>query len=423
MTVLTANNITGELKNSATYTPVSGMMSAAGEISGKQISVTAKAENNLGALTAEQTQTFNALNNMNANLQGDSRKAELRTVYNLDAEKARQALDQIGNTDAAQLMSAAQTSSVVNRVLADRQAAAFSVRDVDLQIPVNNFADEDDENNLTIPVKAKLPAQADNNFWLKFTKNWGELKGGADYHGQAISGGYDKAVSDSWRTGIFVSYNATSMGARNAGGNIYDTRFGVYGCYHKNADDAFIYIDGGKIRNKLRRNISAIGRSAEGKYDANIWEIGGEYKHNLQPERIWQVSPYINLQYSTMKQDAYAETGAGIFNQHVKAKRNNYFAGQLGMEFKRQFLHGHYAARLGVKHAFTGADPELNFSYEGDANHAYTLHNNQDKTHLVLSLGGENEFAKGWILGGDVQLQKGSHDKDVSASVMLRKVW
>jgi outer membrane autotransporter protein len=143
----------------------------------------------------------------------------------------------------------------------------------------------------------------------------------------------------------------------------------------------------------------------------------------LQPERIWHVSPYINLQYSGMKQDAYAETGAGVFNQHVEAKRNNYFAGQLGVEFKRQFLHGHYAARLGVKHAFTGADPELNFSYEGDANHAYTLQNNQDKTHLVLSFGGENEFAKGWILGGDVQLQKGSHDKDVSASVMLRKVW
>ncbi|WP_026767672.1 autotransporter outer membrane beta-barrel domain-containing protein [Selenomonas ruminantium] len=423
MTVLTANNITGELKNSATYTPVSGMMSAAGEISGKQISVTAKAENNLGALTAEQTQTFNALNNMNANLQGDSRKAELRTVYNLDAEKARQALDQIGNTDAAQLMSAAQNSSVVNRVLADRQAAAFSVRDVDLQIPVNNLADADNENNLTVPVKAKLPVQADNNTWLKFTKNWGDLKGGADYHGQAISGGYDKAVSDNWRTGFFVSYNATSLGAKNAGGNIYDTRFGVYGCYHRNADDAFIYLDGGKIRNKLRRNLSSIGLGAEAKYDANIVEIGGEYKHNLQPERIWHVSPYINLQYSSMKQDAYAETGAGIYNQHVEAKRNNYFAGQLGVEFKRQFLHGHYAARLGVKHAFTGADPELNFSYEGDANHAYTLQNNQDKTHLVLSLGGENEFAKGWILGGDVQLQKGSHDKDVSASVMLRKVW
>ena len=40
-----------------------------------------------------------------------------------------------------------------------------------------------------------------------------------------------------------------------------------------------------------------------------------------------------------------------------------------------------------------------------------------------MSVSGENEFAKGWILGGDIQLQKGSHDRDLSASVMLRKVW
>ena len=223
--------------------------------------------------------------------------------------------------------------------------------------------------------------------------------------------------------GFFISYDATGMGARNSSGNIYDTRFGVYGGYHRNADDAFIYIDGGKVRNKLRGNLSAIGLATDAKYDSNIFEIGGEYKHNLQPDKIWHVSPFINLQYSTMKQNSYEETGAGIFDRQMRAKRNNYFAGQLGVEFKRQFSCGHYAARLGVKHAFTGANPELSFSYEGDGNQVYTMKNNQDKTHFVLSVGGENEFAKGWILGGDLQLQKGSHDKDVSASVMLRKVW
>ena len=425
MTVLTANNITGELKNSADYTPLSGMLSAKGEISGNTISVTAKAENNLGALTAEQAQTYNAVSNMYAALQGDDRKAELRTVYNLDAENARQALDQIGNSDAAQMMSAAQTSTVANRVISDRLATAFSMQDfnVDLNMPVNHLSDGDDENHLTMPTKVELPAPVDNNFWVKFTKNWGELKGGANYHGQAISGGYDRAVSENWRAGFFVSYDATGMGARNSSGNIYDTRFGVYGGYHRNADDAFIYIDGGKIRNKLRGNLSAIGLATDAKYDSNIFEIGGEYKHNLQPNKIWHVSPFINLQYSTMKQNSYAETGAGIFDRQMRAKRNNYFAGQLGVEFKRQFSCGHYAARLGVKHAFTGANPELSFSYEGDGNQVYTMKNNQDKTHFVLSFGGENEFAKGWILGGDLQLQKGSHDKDVSASVMLRKVW
>ena len=129
------------------------------------------------------------------------------------------------------------------------------------------------------------------------------------------------------------------------------------------------------------------------------------------------------MQYSNLNQDAYSETGAGIFNQHVNSDSNDYFAGSLGLEFKRVLSHGNFAARIGVKHAFCGAAPELNFSYEGDENNFYTLKNNQNKTHFILSIGGENEFAKGWIIGGDVGFQRGERDKDLSASVMLRKVW
>jgi outer membrane autotransporter protein len=327
--------------------------------------------------------------------------------------------------DFGEKMKAVQAGSVANRAISDRLSAAFSPQEVsaDVPVPVNRSVDGAEDKALTVPVKLEVPVQADNDVWVKFTKNWGELKGDADYHGQAISGGYDRAIGKHWRGGLFVSYDAKSLGADHSGGNMYDTRFGVYGGYHRNADDAFIYMDGGRIRNKLHRSIPALGLGTEAKYHSNIFEIGGEYRHNLQPERTWQISPFVNLQYSSMKQEAFAETGAGIFNHHVDAKRNNYFAGQLGVEFKRQLRHGHYAARIGVKYAFAGADPALSFSYEGDAGHAYRLENNQDKTHVVLSIGGENEFAHGWMLGGDVQLQKGRHDRDVSASVMVRKVW
>ena len=84
-----------------------------------------------------------------------------------------------------------------------------------------------------------------------------------------------------------------------------------------------------------------------------------------------------------MKQGGYTETGAGIFSQQVNSKRNNYFAGQLGVEFKRQFERGSYAVRLGVKHAFAGANSELNFCYEGDAGNYYTL--KTIKTRRILS--------------------------------------
>ena len=292
------------------------MLSATGKIENNQISVTAKAENNLGDLNSQQMQTFTALNNMNANLKNDGRKSELRTIYNLDGEIAKNSLEQIGNSDSAQMMSATQQNSVANRVISDRLATAFSMQDFNFDVGGNNFADGD-ENNLVLGVSATAPMPVENNFWLKFTKNWGELRGGANYHGQAISGGYDKKFGENWRGGLFVSYNATGLGAENSSGNIYDTRFGIYAGYHKNVDDAFIYIDGGKIRNKLHRNISSLGLSTDAKYNSNIFEIGGEYKRNLTPEKNFSISPYINLQYSRLKQNGYSEEGAGIFNQQV----------------------------------------------------------------------------------------------------------
>ena len=131
-------------------------MSATGKIENNQISVTAKAENNLGELTSEQNQSFNAVSRMFTNLQNDGRKSELRTIYNLDGETAKNALEQIGNADASQMMSATQQNSVTNRVISDRLATAFSMQNFDSNVSENKFAD-DDENNLVLGVSATAP--------------------------------------------------------------------------------------------------------------------------------------------------------------------------------------------------------------------------------------------------------------------------
>ena len=421
-TILTANSVTGTLANSsANPTKFSGLLSGYGEISGNKIFYKLETSNNIGNLNAEQNTSFNAVKNMSAALKNDSRKSELLPLYSLDSENAGAALSQIGNSDAAQFMTMAQQSTVANKVISDRLTTAFSSSTVNFEVGGNNFADGDD--TILMGVNADYPASVDNNFWIKFTKNWGKLNGGANYHGSAISGGYDRAFGKNWRGGLFVSYNTTNLGAKFSNGDLKDTRGGIYFGYHNDVDEGFIYIDGGKVRNKFNRALPTLGLSANANYDSNIFEIGGEYKRNLTPEKSVAISPFINLQYSRLKQHAYNENGAGIFNQHVNSKSNSYFAGTLGVEFKRVLSNGNYAARIGVKHSFTGANPELNFAYEGDGNNFYTLKNNQDKTHFVLSISGENEFAHGWILGGDLGFQKGSHDRDVTASVMIRKVW
>ncbi len=424
LTLLDAGAITGTLTNpDGKPYAISGMLSTTGAIEGSTVKVTAHSANNLGELTTAQAEAYEAMEGMQKRLVGDARRDEMRVLYNLNPSDAKRTLAESASSDAPQMASLVQQSTLVSRVISDRLSTAFSSQPVEVNVPVNHFTDSEKKDG--VKVNMNLPVARDNNAWVKYTKNWGDLKGGANYHGSAVSGGYDRRLNDNWRGGIFLSYQATSLGAQSSGGNIYDTRFGVYAGYHKDAADAYIYADYGWVRNKQYRSLGMLGLGAEAKFKSRLAEIGGEYKYDLHASdgKLWHVSPYVGLQLSWLKQDAYAENGAGIFNQHVSGKSNTYFTGQLGVELKRYLNRGSYGMRLGVKHAFAGADPELSFRYEGYDGKAYTLRNSQDKTHFILSLSGETEFAKGWFLSGETQLQKGAHDKDFSATAQFKRVW
>ncbi|SFT39534.1 Uncharacterized conserved protein, contains a C-terminal beta-barrel porin domain [Selenomonas sp. GACV-9] len=424
LNVLKAGTLIGNLANpDGKPCAVTGMLSTTGSIEGNTLKVRTHSANNLGEMTAEQADAYDAMDAMQKSLVGDTRRNEMRNLYSLSPSAAKHALTGIGSSAAPQMASLVQQSTVAGRVISDRLSTAFSTRPAEVTVPVSHFADDGDEKG--IKMSTDLPMAQDNNAWMKFTKNWGNLRGGTNYHGSAISGGYDRLLNDNWRGGVFVSYQSTGFGADSGKGSIYDTRFGVYAGYHKNAADAYLYADYGWIRNKLHRSIGMLGLSTEAQYDSQLAEIGGEYKYDLHANdgRTWHVSPYASLQLSWLNQKAYAENGAGIFNQHVSGQHNTYFAGQLGVELKRYLKCGSYGMRLGVKHAFAGADPELSFSYEGNDSRFYTLRNNQDRTHFMLALSGETEFAKGWFLDGEAQLQKGAHDKDIFASVQLKRVW
>ncbi|WP_029541619.1 autotransporter outer membrane beta-barrel domain-containing protein [Selenomonas sp. AB3002] len=424
LTVLKAGAVTGTLANpDGKLYAATGMLSTTGAIEGNTVKVRTYSANNLGELTAEQAEVYDAMETMQKSLLGDARRNEMRSLYSLSPSAAKRAFTEISSSSAPQMASLVQQSTVASRVISDRLSTAFSTRPVEVTFPVSHFADGGEEKG--IKMRAELPLAQDNNAWVKFTKNWGDLRGGANYHGSAVSGGYDRMLNENWRGGVFLSYQTMGLGAPSSRSDIYDTRFGVYAGYHKDAADAYLYADYGWTRNKLRRGVGLYGLGAEARYNSRLVEIGGEYKYDLHANdgRTWHVSPYVNLQLSWLNQKAYAENGAGIFNQHVAGKHNTYFAGQLGVELKRYLKRGSYGMRLGVKHAFVGADPELSFSYEGNDDRFYTLRNNQDKTHFIFSLSGETEFAKGWFLNGEAQLQKGAHDKDIFASVQFKRVW
>ena len=400
--VLQAGSITGSIyNNSANPEAVSGMVSQSGEINGGVISVKTIMADNLGEASSAQRETMTAMNRMYHNLP-EARREEMRTLYNLEPESAKEALTDIGSSRAGETLSIVQTNTLVSHVISDRLNTAFSMEPVNVRISGNNLADDGTDNGLDVPVN--LPVATENGAWVKFTKNWGDLKGGANYHGSAISGGYDKAFGKNTRGGLFVAYNTMNLGTDSSAVNIYDTRIGIYGGYHKGARDAYWYADYGWQRNSLRRRLSHLVLDAEADYRSYIAEIGGEYKYDLHAEdgKIWHVSPYVNMQLSYMRQNGYNEQGANNYNHQVPSQSNTYFAMGMGVEWKRYLGVGSYAMRLGVKHALSGADPKLKFNYEGDNGHSYTLNNSQDKTHVVLGISGETEFTKGWQAGGFV---------------------
>ena len=348
-------------------------------------------------------------------------RKDMMPVLYMEEAPLKDTLSDVMTSDNAQVLSAVQQNTVVGQVISDRLSTTFDTETINVPLPTNHLADGK-EKPVTIPVK--VPVEKENNAWVKFTKQWGDLRGGVNYHGSAISGGYDKAFGKNWRGGVFISYNSMGFGGESSSQCVYDTRFGVYAGCRKGAHNVYVYADYGWQRNDLKRGIRHLNESVGAKFDSRLIEIGGEYKYDLHAAdgRIWHVSPYVNLQLSHMKQDSYDEKGSSLFNRQVSNQSNTYFAGQLGVEFKRYLQKGSYSFRVGVKQSFSGADPTLNYQFEGD-DHFYTLRNEQDKTHFVCRLKGEAEFAPGWLLGGEAGLQKGSHDKDVTASVMFRRIW
>jgi uncharacterized protein with beta-barrel porin domain len=425
ITVVKAASITGDTRTPVgTSYAVSGMMSAQNEIKDNVLSVVTKAENNMGDMDETQSETFGAMTTMYNNLKnnGDDRVNEMQPLFSLSPSAAKEALSAISANTSAQSMAVAQRSMMTHHILSSRLNEAFMPKPVKVKLPEASLNDTAADS---LDISLNLLEPAENDIWLKFGKNWGDLKDGADYHSSTTLLGYDKAVAPNWRVGAFAGYSSTSFADKTASNELKDTRFGLYAGYNKAGKEALLYLDYGWMRNKLRRGLTNLGLTANARYHSRILELGGEYLYDLHAAKnvSWHVRPYVNAQLSRLWQNGYSEEGAGVFNQVVQGKHNDYFGMGAGVELKRYLKGGNYAIRAGVRHAFAGAEPKLRYSYMGDAANTYDMRNVQDKTHFVLSIGGEADVAKGWRIGGDAGFTRGRHDKDFSCSVTVKRMW
>lgn len=419
-----ALSVTGSVKNTEDKPYQFGMLNEVGAVEGNTAVVTGRAANNLGAADATQAEAYDAMMAMYNNLAAtnDARVNDMRPLFTMTPSRTREALSAIASNASAKSMALAQRSMTIHHLIGSRLNDAFRTKKVETEIPVQHLDGSDDKG---VPVSLTAVEPAENDIWLKFGKNWGDMREGTDYHSSTTLLGWDRAYGNNWRAGVFAGYGKTSFSDRTAGNELKDVRLGLYGGYSKGKSEGFVYLDYGWMRNKLRRGLTNLGMTAKADYHSRILELGGEYLYDLHAEKNvpWHVRPYVNAQLSRLWQNGYSETDAGPFGQVVESKQNNYFGAGLGVEFKRYLAGGSYAIRAGLKHAFAGAEPKLRYGYLGNAANTYKMRNVQDKTHFLLSIGGEVAIGKGWTIGGDAAFEQGSHDKDWSCGVTVRRMW
>jgi len=426
-TVLKAASVYGPVKNGEETPYKFGMLNEIGEVEGSTAVVTGKAANNLGEMDSTQAETYDAMMEMYDSLteSGDSRRNEMRSLFTLTPSETKKVLSSLASNTAAKSMALAQRSTMTKQILSSRLNDAFKPAETSAEIPLLHLTDSNDGG---IPVTLKTLEPADNDLWVKYGKNWGDMREGSDYHSTTAMIGWDKQIAPSWRAGVFAGYGRTGFSDAENGNELRDTRVGLYTGFHTAKTEGMAYLDYGWMNNRLHRRLSGMylgsgERSA--RYHSRILELGGEYLFDLNAGKNtpWHVRPYVNAQLSRLWQNGYSEQGAGIFGQDVDGKKNDYIAAGTGIEWKRYLAGGSYAIRAGVKHAFTGAEPKLRYGYLGDAANHYDMKNVQDKTHFLLSVGGEVEIAKGLTIGGDAAFERGSHDKDWSCSVTVKRTW
>ena len=382
----------------------------------------------ISGASSQNNADLQAINRNQHHFASGPEKEELQAFYNIrDNNQAVAALNEIGTNNKEQgtaAVSAAQSSTLNNRVLSSRLATAFGQAPATLSIGGASLAAGD---GMRVDIPVMLPQPKDETAWVKFTKNWGNTAGDSNYTGSAITVGYDWKHGEQQRNGWFASYNDTSYGHMDGSENVQDTRIGYYTGLNKGADTQLFYGDFGYLDGERSRlvSINSLGthNMVRGNYNGWIAEIGGEWKHALHAPgtKTWQGSPYGAMQLSYMKNHGYQEQGS-IKAYGVEGGHNTYAAAEAGMEFTRFLPKGSLNFRLGVRQALMGAD------YQEQDNSrllekSYSKSSRMDRTHFVTSLAAETEFQPGWQLSTELGFQKGAHDKDIMASIQFRRLW
>lgn len=171
----------------------------------------------------------------------------------------------------------------------------------------------------------------DGRFWVKPFGSWadqGERQGVAGFKASVtgFATGFDVATAGPTRLGLAIAYAGVGVDSKSSvAPHRLDTdvyQFVGYGSHSLDATtDIGFQIDVGRNRNRGVRTITFAPSAAHSSFDSTTFHVGANLARAWALSSETKVIPSFRLDYTTLRDEAYAETGAGALNLNVDGRR------------------------------------------------------------------------------------------------------
>lgn len=262
------------------------------------------------------------------------------------------------------------------------------------------------------------------SIWGNVAKNWQSGYGThADGHSSTMVLGVDKPWSTSWRGGLVVGAGDATLTGSSYGYKAKTLEGGIYGLYAKGPSEAEAFFTYGQHRIEGDRYVG--GLAAHSDYTAQSLRLGGEYRQDLDyaKQQTWHKKVFGGINMTRFSQEDFKESGSiGCLGQQLEGAMSFYSSATVGLEAEAKLKGEDYLRfRVGYKRALSGTNPELKYTIAKENISCLVPSEGADKDFLVLGASGKHNLGEGWSLGGDLWLEKSSHQQNLSLGVKVEK--
>jgi outer membrane autotransporter protein len=305
--------------------------------------------------TPNQQHVATVLNDVFANPSGDL-LAMHDALLRLDAVHQRQALTEISgvtySSAAPLVVSQVQMTNdlVLGRLFGEGATAGLAIDQQVLPRLIASVASGEYRfPSLENPVAAQGGMSSFtgiNGFWLQGGGNWASIDSSANAPGLSASGGnvvagYDTRVNERARIGAAFDYGHSNSNETGTGATMSVDAYSFVGYGSYRADDITI---GGALGFGLEhfdavRPVALSGTNpiATSSHDGHQVSAAIKAEYPLRMQAL-SVVPFVSLDYMSVHQDSFTETGAGGLNLSVQPRHFDSLQPEAGLRLGRQFV-------------------------------------------------------------------------------------